>query len=370
MCCERCFQDRVLVHKIREEGTNGSCPWCGASDVKVLPVAELGDLFRDLARNYAVAEDDRGEWIDQLFQEDWELFADDKYVSVRRHDLTLAILESGLDPKDDVMDYPAYEDQFVRLQTSPVDLLGQWENRVAEMFEHTDTDAGPTPLESGSAEMLDYIADAVGEVGAAYPQNRPLYRARTHDQRGRRERFSLAEMGAPPPDVTLGGRANRAREPVLYMASDPHTALAEKRAWKGAVVAIATMKLISPVRILDLVSKPRRIRSPFDYGEHLTWLFEARALLREFGRELSRPVIPGEEERHYVPSQRACDAVRLAGFHGIAYPSAMGAGRNIVLFDPSGAEAIEVEYHKVTRTRVRSEVIEREEIQIDDYPYD
>jgi len=259
VCCERCFQDRVLVHKIREEGTNGSCPWCGASDVKVLPVAELGDLFRDLARNYAVAEDDRGEWIDQLFQEDWELFADDKYVSVRRHDLTLAILESGLDPKDDVMDYPAYEDQFVRLQTSPVDLLGQWENRVAEMFEHTDTDAGPTPLESGSAEMLDYIADAVGEVGAAYPQNRPLYRARTHDQRGRRERFSLAEMGAPPPDVTLGGRANRAREPVLYMASDPHTALAEKRAWKGAVVAIATMKLISPVRILDLKASQDQI---------------------------------------------------------------------------------------------------------------
>lgn len=362
VCCVRCFRDRALVKKIQCEGRRGSCPWCGATNVPVLPVEELGELFRELAAGYLVAASENGEWIDQLFQEDWEIFADDIYMSKERHALALAILESGLDPKDDVLDYPDYHDLYVRREASDVDLLGQWGDRVAEIFGYVD------PIKKANAD-IDFIAEAIAEVGRAYSVKRQLFRARIHDDRGRRSRLTTGEMGAPPPNATPIGRANRAGEPVLYLASTEHTALAEARAWKGAIVAVARMQLPAPVKILDLVKAAPSIGSPFDVG-HLTWFLEARSLLREFGRELSRPVTPKEKDQHYLPSQQACDAVRAAGFAGIAYPSAMGAGHNVVLFDPSAAIATEVAYHRVIRTQVRATVILGNEIRIDDYPYD
>lgn len=48
VCCERCFKDPILIEKIRDEGRLRACAWCGASRVKVLDIAALTAVFRQL----------------------------------------------------------------------------------------------------------------------------------------------------------------------------------------------------------------------------------------------------------------------------------------------------------------------------------
>ena len=90
-------------------------------------------------------------------------------------------------------------------------------------------------------------------------------------------------------------------------------------------------------------------------GADLTWLLEARSLLRQFGRELSRPVTPNEKDAEYRPSQHICYVAREGWFDGVAFPSAMGPGYNVVLFNPTAATPTSVVYRQVLRPMFRFE---------------
>ena len=59
------------------------------------------------------------------------------------------------------------------------------------------------------------------------------------------------------------------------------------------------------------------------------------------------PVMPGEEENLYFSTQYLCDLVKKSGYDGIEYPSAIGNGFNVVLFNPEDAEVISLEYVRI-----------------------
>lgn len=180
---------------------------------------------------------------------------------------------------------------------------------------------------------------------------KPYYRARIHKNRSSSALIQLHEMGAPRPEwVKKGARANRPGQSVLYLASNQQTALAEVRAWKNAVVAVAKMELARPVTILDVVRVPP-ITSPF--GENLSWRGDVRVLLRRFGWELSRPVGPYEEEVEYRPSQHICEMASAGHLDGVAYPSAMGGGHNLVLFDADAARPTSLTYYRIGGPTIR-----------------
>ena len=66
---------------------------------------------------------------------------------------------------------------------------------------------------------------------------------------------------------------------------------------------------------------------------------EITALLKEFARELETPLRRSDDLSTYLPSQSLTRSIRLAGFDGIRYPSAMNSGgSNIVLFDTTAAK--------------------------------
>lgn len=351
LCCVECFRDSFIRTKIRDEGRLGTCQWCRSASVKVLELGELTDLFQNLVEQYLVpGSGGQGEALDFLLEDAWQIF-DDRLLEGdgrRRAELLLAILEHGYDPKEDV-DVPDYRQVFVVRDSSRVDLLGQWEERVeAETAPSSAVSAPPQPTEGEvHNESFDFIADAIESAGPEFTIRRPHYRARIHTDRTSSVLIPLERMGAPPASAAREARANRAGEPALYIARSPQTALAEVRAWKGAIVAIAKMRLARPLRILNLVKLPP-FGSPFQY-EHLSWQLDARALLRALGRELSRPLIPGEEATGYRPSQHACDIARRVHFDGVAYPSAMGPGHNVVLFDVLAAVPESVSYYRVLR---------------------
>ncbi|KAF0122220.1 MAG: Uncharacterized protein FD151_880, partial [bacterium] len=243
--CEKCFNDPKLIQWIREDGVISNCEWCGSRKVKVLSLYEIGEAFRDVASIYVAVTEPYGygDSIEYLLQEDWHIFSEriTEAIDDRFCDLTLAILNAGTDPKEDI-DLPDYSGYF----RSPSNWLeNDWEQKIEALFVAA-TDSSALSEITNSDEFApppDVLAVAFEDLAEEYPYDKIFYRARIHKDRLRTERFNKNELGAPSPNETLAGRGNRKGEPVLYLASDAKTAIAEVRAWRHAAVAVAEVKL-------------------------------------------------------------------------------------------------------------------------------
>jgi hypothetical protein len=380
--CRRCFRDQKLRAWLLKQPDlqRGICAWCGSRDVRLVPLIELGSLFRNAALMYTENQGENpflageGDSIGTLFQEDWSIFSDAIEESGQVNALCVAILSAGLHPKDDV-DEPDYEGLFFREDPMGRSVDEDWEERVRDLL--SPSPAPPTPEEIAEhpelgdldiayePDRLEYIIE---EMGREFEVGESLYRARVHRDRSRTDRFQPTEVGPPPAQHATAGRANRDGEAMLYVASDEATAISEVRPWKGAPVALARIVLTKKVRILDLTDfEP--IASPF-FEESIGWKVEARGLLWRLREDMKRPVTPHLTDRQYQPTQYAAQLIRNAGFDGIAYPSAMGAGMNIVLFDPGAGEVTAVWYVRVENIVYSFDRDDSTEIHVDEFPYE
>jgi len=186
-------------------------------------------------------------------------------------------------------------------------------------------------------------------VGRGMSMGERLFRARQGgktDDHGRLHPYPSDEMGAPPADRCPSGRANSRGIPVLYTASDIATAVAEIRPWKGAPVTVADVILNNGARVVDLVDIPG-LESPFG-RENLKADLDSLEMLGALGHQLSQPVAPTDAELEYVPTQYLAELIRHSGYDGIRYPSALGPGANVVLFDPTSATIANARLVRVT----------------------
>lgn len=371
LSCHRCFRDPALIDFIREEGRRGWCDWCGARNVYIIPLYEIGELFRSAASVYEPS-DIEGDLISCLLQEDWSVFSEkiDRAPNNLLQDLTVAILKAGLDPKDYLADYPDYAGFFQREEAW---LVEQWHSKAEAYFENQKrrNNLERSADAKGNEDDLnlpDQLETAFEDLTTIYEPGKILYRARIHKDRFQTNRFQLSELGAPPPDVTPAGRANRKKEPVLYLASDGETALSEVRAWQGAAVAIATMAVKRKLLIVSLLSCPPP-PSPF-FDDLLKWKLQLGILFDRLAHELSMPVIPGEEENMYFSTQYLCDWVKKSGYYGIEYPSAMGSGFNVALFNQESVEAIDLSYFRITGIKHSSAEIKNNDAIYEEGPFD
>ena len=348
--CHRCFKDEALVDFIRKKGRRGWCDWCGARNVYVVPLYELGDAFRDAVSIYEPA-DWTHDSISFLLQEDWEVFSDriEQAPNDLMQEMTVAILKAGLDPKDYFSgDYPDYEGGFRWREASLVD---HW-HEMAEAYFVGGQDGIKQDLRSAHGnqdayeDLPDQMEVAFEDLLVPYEPGKILYRARIHKDRFRTERFNLPEVGAPPPDKASAGRANRKNEPVLYLGSDEQTALAEVRAWKGMAVAVAKCEVKNRLLVVSLLHYELP-QSPF-FEDLLQWKMQLVELFDRLADELSRPVVAHEDEQVYFSTQYLADWVRKAGYHGIEYPSAMGPGSNVVIFNPEDVKSLSIKYARIT----------------------
>ena len=364
--CHRCFADKQLVEWIKEQSKKGNCSWCGARNVHVAQLSSLGKLFEPVIELYHPSDSSRGDFLSDLLQGDWEIFSDRIMDKGLARDLVEAIMEEGVDPKDLMASGIDYGGLFHSRTPYHSTLEEIWEEEAGE-----EPEDGPSVVEEDDSpeeiSEMGQISFAVEDRGTTYPADSVLYRARIYTVRGRTERFGLEEMGSPPPDKAPAQRANRVGEPVLYMASGIDTALAEVRAWKGAPASVAKMRITEGLRILDL-REPYFVNSPF-FHEDLGWRLEAHGLLNRFAEELSRPVMPHEAEALYRPTQHLCDVIKTGGFDGIAYPSAMGSGYNVVLFNPDAGTPEEITHHRVEGVSFTSRALGPYELPHEDIPW-
>ena len=320
--CHRCFHNKDLIDYIRKKGKRSWCDWCGARNVYVVPLYMLGDIFRDAVSIY-VQDDSYSDSISFILQDEWEVFG------------------------DKIEQDPDFNEGF---RGDEEGLVEHWHYKAEAYFEGGRTPNGLDGLADNNEDDIypdfpDQLEAAFEDLSNDYEPGKILYRARIHKNRFRTERFKLTELGAPPPDATAASRANRENEPVLYLANDAETALSEVRAWKGTAVAIAEMKVKRRISVVSLLNYTPP-ESPF-FNDLIRWEVQLARLFRRLAYELSMPVMRHEEKNLYFSTQYLCDWVKKSEYDGIEYPSAMGNGFNVVLFNPDDADVVSLEYVRV-----------------------
>lgn len=366
LCCINCFDDKVLKTIISRDGNLGNCSYCETMGIKSIDPSSFGEIFECILEIYQpleigenlLPEDnpiDFGESLGDLLDEDWSIFSDSFPTDLRGEFLD-EVFNGRLSPKEyssgaiPVLDLwagteksfsyvpPEHDwDTFVRHIKA--------ERRFVFRDEKDDSFNRIEDPRSWLPQMLENVEIVMnaGEV---------VFRARVMEvsDSSNPQAFPAKKMGAPPAEKTTAARANTAGIPVLYAATDQTTAIAEVRPWKGAYVSVAACTLNGPVRLADLSERPYLSDGPFAHG-FLGDAIDTYSLLRRLADDLSKPLNPRESEIEYIPTQYLTEVIKNSGFDGMLYPSAMGDGKNVVLFDLESLGIDEVKLVRVGDVR-------------------
>lgn len=143
-------------------------------------------------------------------------------------------------------------------------------------------------------------------------------------------------LGSPPVRAAAAGRMNARGISVFYGATTQSVALAEVRPPVGSYVALATFRIIRPLRLLDLSALENAADGGSVFDPSLLQRLERVAFLRSLGRKMTRPVMPDDQEFDYLATQAVADFLATENeptLDGILFKSTQSEeGDNIVLF--------------------------------------
>jgi hypothetical protein len=149
----------------------------------------------------------------------------------------------------------------------------------------------------------------------------------------KREPWSGMEIGSPPPPDAGAGRLNRSGVSMLYLASDPETAIAEIRPHPGHFISVGGFRNLEEICIAD-----------FDPDISLFSTSDARLALYEviytFDQSMSTPVTP-DRQKPYLLTQLLAEVLRRRGFDGVRFRSSVSNGTNLCVFHPRKFEFVE-----------------------------
>ena len=157
------------------------------------------------------------------------------------------------------------------------------------------------------------------------------------------------------------GRANPRGAPVLYLASDVQTAVAEVRPWMGMQCTVSEFRAHRHFLVVDVREKADTPRYPtVNLGDrrHKADREEREAFVwGAIGRAFARPVGRDDSSTDYVPTQILTELMRNAGYDGVLYDSAVSGGHNLAIFDRKDATWVSSAAYEVKELRVHAEPI-------------
>ncbi|MCS4484370.1 RES family NAD+ phosphorylase [Gleimia sp. 6138-11-ORH1] len=340
-CCQECFRDsylRELLNKDSIKAIVSKCYYCGSKKQVSIEICELTESFEKLFEAYW--EDSAGELFPDALQRDWSLFS--KLLPAdKREELVEKLL-------------PNYPDlltaKYLLKQTKFSDPKAIWHGLVKTIRHERRWFFRELQLGFGGSTLQDFLNTFLVCVESLARDIKDLddkkwYRARVVLG----TRYKIKYMGAPPPEKATSGRANSAGIPVLYLASDEDTAIAEVRPDPGEIVQVAFFK-ITEGKVLDLrdnasYSSPFRVEETDDIATLNVFL----SLFKEIAQGLATPIVKADRVLKYLPYQFICELLQANGFDGILFPSSVSRGNNLVLFDVTKPKAYRSVLHRVTR---------------------
>ena len=200
-------------------------------------------------------------------------------------------------------------------------------------------------------------------------KDQPFYRAQVGWDKEEREDGTPIGPNAygpkrmkPVASFTTGGRANAAGIPVLYLAMEIETAIAEVRPWIGSPVSVSQFRTTRDLKALDLTQEFGKYRMPpfsavderflqVDVAEREKFVWTN--IDNAFSQPLSRTDDPAE----YVPTQILTELFRNEGYEAICYRSHLGKnGYNVVIFELADAEPVDGSPYEVTMFKVEAKL--------------
>ena len=355
-CCVECFLDEYLKERIKEEGTMGNCDFCESENVYLIDPQELQDYFDPLINLYTaqvefypmdLLKECEGRFIWQILSEDWGVFDDWEEGRKIIEEMYEGESKNGLRP--DCLDhYLDREDEWYGVEEELSDKLKKQWNEFCEEIIYRNRFFPQKKLD------LDLICEILTFSDSIIATGEFLFRARLSPNG---DLLSAKEIGAPPKQKAMEGRANPRGIPYLYLASDSNTAISEIRPQVESRVTIGKFRVNDKISVIDLRSP--NIGSPFKWGDKLEFVLKIQGFLKMLGFILSKPVDIDKTTSEYLPTQYLCEFIKNQGFEGVLYKSFLGSGHNIVLFDENKVECTETKLYKVTSIKVESkEVVE------------
>lgn len=344
--CVDCTVNEDLKNLITADAVKGLCGLCGRKTVIVRNPNKFGDvkmLIRALIRYHWDESDYNSHWggesisyllsqpsnpvlkpsqIDDHLDEFYELIEDDPYP-----------------PEDKgISVYAGFDENGGRMMNTAIhrasshSLSSMASRLLKENFFQVESD------------LVDLLSPFIDELTISIPENMTWYRSRS----GVRERvirmvdldfkyffmpFCGDDISAPPPPLATAGRLNRQGVSVLYLASDPKTAIAEIRPHPGHYVSVGSF---SANRQLKIANFAHSIKG-FSANE---FRLKSYSLIHAFDVMMSTPVIP-EAKKSYLLTQLLAEVLRAKGFDGVQYKSSISEGENICVFHPNKFDYIE-----------------------------
>jgi len=208
-------------------------------------------------------------------------------------------------------------------------------------------------------EMMKAITESAASRVKDVPEGNSLWRAQLGmapaTETARDDGSVVIQFNAHPPErmkpilgLPVEGRANPQGLPVLYMSTDPNTAMTEVRPNLASVISLAILKTNRPLRIVDCEMS------------NSTWsAFDARPIPEEeregvvwgsINDAFVRPVDPEVAAAQYLATQMVAEHLKVAGYDGVKYRTGYDTGgSNVALFDLDAADV-----KLVTLQRMRS----------------
>lgn len=191
-------------------------------------------------------------------------------------------------------------------------------------------------------ELEALIKPFLADLKFVVPKGGTWYRARTgveaqflrsdgFDTHIVRQPYMGADIGASPKPGN--GRLNREGRPVLYLGSDPYTALAEIRPHPGHYVSLGGFELLRDLTVADF--DPDILL--FSTSDERLWMYE---IIQTFDRWMSTPVTP-DDKASYLITQLLAEILQAQGFHAVQFRSSVSDGVNLCLFDRAHAAFVE-----------------------------
>jgi hypothetical protein len=150
----------------------------------------------------------------------------------------------------------------------------------------------------------------------------------------------MPERMRPLRDKASEGRVNRKDNPCLYLAERKDTAMAEVRPWMGAYITLAVFEVVRDCILVDCSQDKLTTLDLLMREEPPTNEEREQAVWGDIAKALSTPLTRDDTLDQYWATQCLAERLKVVGYDGLAYQSALGKGRNVALFDLDAAHPI------------------------------
>ena len=360
--CYSCIEDTELADEVKYEGAVALCRYCGETREAIALNTLAVRVHEPLQEHFTLTPEDPVEPLDYFLMRQgmWEpegdqvgfVIAEIAGVSEEIADDVKGVLSGSWAYYRSVKSggEQLYDPDSLYEEREPEDWMYRdiWESFRTEIGSHARF------FSPYAEEMLNSIfgdldglhgydgSPVIRVIGAEDDDaDRFVWRARKAESVEELKtilRSPEREIGPPPTEMAGGGRMNAQGIPVFYGAMDVTTCVSEIRPPVGSYVVVGKFELLRPVRLLDFNALTRAYVQASYFAPDYSSRKGQIAFLKRLVDEISRPVMPKEEEREYLPTQVVAEylANKVAPrLDGIIFPSSQtnGVGRNLVLFN-------------------------------------